>query len=749
MRLTAFRTRFLSVACAAAVCLSLTALGRRSERVGLEFAAGTAWLASRQVGRIMLVDGMSGQVSGSVPLDGVYTAEEHQTADPLLTWQASAPELRFVAARDLRADVAVALPAPPSRLVSSPDGGYAFLEGRPARYIPRDRLLESREIPEFSGVADDVVVDAWGVVWALSLREGKAVPLRGGRAEKPVVFGSVRGTAELILRDGSAALFVPAEGKVIDLKTRHAVDLPATGAGLLPVDDLSGSYVAALLPPRSLAVRNTTAGSPPKTVPLGDATTRVDQAVQLGDRVYVPDLPTGRLLVYDLGQGREAEPIQIDDEKIASAGFEMFVKDDMLWVNELDGPNALVVRDGEFRRVRKYDEPERDPSPSPSALPSTPPKVGDFTAPPSSEPKTTPPSTRPPQASKPTSPPSASPEHHGPTEGNPSASPEPSAVPAPGKFTLNGPAGTTFRMLFSPDGKMLAIGSGDQITLWDMPSRRPHGELQTSNAAVAFSPDSKTLAVSSPENKGQTVLRFDAGTLKRTDDPELEAVETFGGEEYPVEIDHLFYTGGGRTLFGWGGPYYDSHSSWRVVSWDLRKGGKSDSIGRVIIREDLRPSPDGERLLVYGYGTAYVIGPEDLKAADFDKVAERIFVADEDAGIYEGTAEWSGDGTRVVTVADKLAVWSLDTGETLHTVDYGQDLDDVTTVAVNTDASIVAVGTVGGFIRFWDTATGEQLGETVTDYPGPPALRFSPDGTTLAVAGNDDGIVWILEVPGQ
>jgi WD40 repeat protein len=70
--------------------------------------------------------------------------------------------------------------------------------------------------------------------------------------------------------------------------------------------------------------------------------------------------------------------------------------------------------------------------------------------------------------------------------------------PAPGPVLLNGPFSVVTALTFSPDGKVLAAGGGDQLCVWTLASRQlrfavgGHGGRV---GAVAFSPDSKLVAV--------------------------------------------------------------------------------------------------------------------------------------------------------------------------------------------------------------------------------------------------------------
>jgi WD40 repeat protein len=73
-----------------------------------------------------------------------------------------------------------------------------------------------------------------------------------------------------------------------------------------------------------------------------------------------------------------------------------------------------------------------------------------------------------------------------------------------------------YSVAFSPDGKILAAGTGRGIKLWDAQSGENLVPLSRPSAtvwSVAFSPDGKTLA--SAGNKGALVSKWVIGPLPR------------------------------------------------------------------------------------------------------------------------------------------------------------------------------------------------------------------------------------------
>jgi WD40 repeat protein len=84
--------------------------------------------------------------------------------------------------------------------------------------------------------------------------------------------------------------------------------------------------------------------------------------------------------------------------------------------------------------------------------------------------------------------------------------------------TLKGHTEFVRSVAYSPDGKTLASGSGDQtIKLWDMVTGKEQATLKGHTElvlSVAFSPDSKTLASGSGD---QTIKLWDIPVVMKTD----------------------------------------------------------------------------------------------------------------------------------------------------------------------------------------------------------------------------------------
>jgi WD40 repeat protein len=244
------------------------------------------------------------------------------------------------------------------------------------------------------------------------------------------------------------------------------------------------------------------------------------------------------------------------------------------------------------------------------------------------------------------------------------------------------------QVVFSPDGKTIALVEQNTLGLWDANTLDVRQTLAGGRqlACVAFSPDGKLVAAGDPSNRIVHLWNAETGSLERTLDT---------GKAQP---------------------------------WSLAF------------------SPDGKILVIGGQTgslpqTVAISGQVQLWDAQTWMLTQVLKQEN-----YVNTVAFSANGKLLASGGggDLVLLWNAQTGELLRSL---RGLRSGTRgVTFSPDSQLIAAGGRDGTVHVWDVETGKpkvSLSVGRWGFPGASeiyALAFSPDGKTLATASQDQAV---------
>jgi len=283
---------------------------------------------------------------------------------------------------------------------------------------------------------------------------------------------------------------------------------------------------------------------------------------------------------------------------------------------------------------------------------------------------------------------------------------------------------------FSPDGKTLASGSGDQtVRLWNVADgtllntliHTREGTFMSVVSSVAFSPDGKTLASGSQD---QIVRLWNVA-----DGALLHSLTGHTGH-----VNSVAFSPDGETLISGSGDQ-------TVRLWSVSDGILLHTLtGHTGWVNGVAFSPDGKTI---------ASGSRDQTIRLWNAVdGALLYMLIGHTGRVNDVA-FSPDGKTLASGSDDTTVrlWNVADGTLLYTLTG--HTKNVSSVTFSPNGMILASASGDTTVRLWNVADGTLLYTMMAASGGVSTVAFSPDGTILATGAFNENTVrlWDLGQP--
>lgn len=289
--------------------------------------------------------------------------------------------------------------------------------------------------------------------------------------------------------------------------------------------------------------------------------------------------------------------------------------------------------------------------------------------------------------------------------------------------------------VYSPDGSILAVGGTGGIQLYDASTNNLIRCLEGATTAncIAFSPDSKTVAVAS-----DSVQIWDVATGRLT-----LTMQAGSGV-----FTSIAFSPDGKRLVGAGNTTFippTTPPECYLYLWDASSGAyiqATEFYGQNL--NELAYSPDGSTIAVhftYGSPSIGVVNPQSL---------DQISVISTNLGFIAAFA-FSPDsktlaigGSDATGAAGALQLWDVSAGTLKGSLPTSSLLVNAITYSVDGTKLADGVATnsdLQGDIEVWNVATGDLFGKLVSPTSASVGtVSFSPNGKSLAACGYSENV---------
>ena len=274
-------------------------------------------------------------------------------------------------------------------------------------------------------------------------------------------------------------------------------------------------------------------------------------------------------------------------------------------------------------------------------------------------------------------------------------------------------------LAFSPDGRIVAWGSRDEIQFWNVENQRHLKTLQGHKGRIfslEFSPDGKTLASGAEDD---TVKLWEVATGKN-----------FDIFEHSSDVLSVAFSPNRETLV--------TAASKSVKLWNISTKKNVATLKHT----------NHVKAVVYSLNGTTLVSGEDGGANLWDVRTRKKIVAFKHRP-WAGSIAFSHDGSMLATAdagrfgltPGTVKLWDVTTGTNIATLQGHTGTSSA--VAFSPDGGTLAMRHGDGTVKLWEATTGQHI--SLLPIESAWSMAYSPDGNTLAL-GRHHGTVKLTDV---